>query len=171
MHRHIGIGLIAASAQLVSLGSEPAEVALRRTPHQGLQPQMIVDNHGVVHLVYFHGEPAAGDLYYTRRSSGSDSWSEPVRVNSQPRSAIAIGSIRGARIALGRNHRLHAVWNGSAASQAAHSGKTPLLYTRTKASGEGFEPERNVITTAWGLDGANPFAAPRNLSARCQAAR
>lgn len=65
-------------------------------------------------------------------------------------------------MALGKNNRVHVVWNGGkGAAKATISGKevTPLLYTRSTDSGAGFEPERNIITAAAGLDGGSSVAA------------
>jgi hypothetical protein len=41
-----------------------AEVVLSRVPQNGIQPQALVGSDGTVHLVYFQGEPKAGDLFY-----------------------------------------------------------------------------------------------------------
>src|SRR5712692_2605547 len=79
-------------------------VRLLRLPEGGLQPQTAVDDRGVLHVVYFSGEPAGGNLFYVRSTEA------PVRVNSQPASAIATGTIRGAQLALGRNGRVHVAW-------------------------------------------------------------
>jgi hypothetical protein len=137
-----------------------AVVQLDRVPGGGIQPQAAVGSDGTVHLVYYKGEAAAGDLYYCRRAAEDAQFSEPVRVNSSPGSAIAAGSIRGAQIALGRDGRLHVVWNGSNRSEPRGPEKeTPLLYTRLSDDGARFEPERNVITSAYGLDGGATLGA------------
>jgi hypothetical protein len=74
-----------------------------------------------------------------------------------------MGTIRGAQAALGKNARVHVVWNGMGKGTAAVSisGKetAPLLYTRLNDAGTAFEPERNVITWAAGLDGGSSTAA------------
>src|SRR6185503_15941898 len=116
----------------------------------------------VTHLIYFQGNPASGDICYVRKAPGEDAFSKPIRVNSQPGSAIAIGSIRGAQLALGRGGRVHVAWMGSQNAQPAMiSGArtTPMLYTRLDASGQAFEPERNILTWAAGLDGGGSVAA------------
>jgi hypothetical protein len=50
---------------------------------------------------------------------------------------------------------------GKGATQPTINGKevTPLLYTRLNDAGTGFEPERNLITYAAGLDGGSSVAA------------
>ncbi len=135
-------------------------VSVRRVPHRGIQPQVVVDDKGVVHLIYYRGDPAAGDLFYVRSTDGGTTFSSPIRVNRQPGSAIAIGNIRGAHLALGRNGRVHVAWNGSAKARPRGPRQaTPMLYTRLTDDGTAFEPERNVIQSAFGLDGGGSVAA------------
>jgi hypothetical protein len=152
---------------------EPAEkITWTRVPAGGLQPQVAVDDRGAVHLVYFRGEASKGDLYYVRSNDGGKTFSSPVRVNSQPESAVAAGTIRGAQLALGRNGRLHVAWNGSSVAQprgplnpeqAADSpyNGLPMLYTRLNEDGTAFEPQRNLMTKTFALDGGGTVAADR----------
>lgn len=136
------------------------EVKLIRTPDDGIQPQVVVDRSGVVHLIYFKGEDEAGDIYYVRKSTQDTSFSKPVRVNSVPGSAVAIGSVRGAQIAVGRGGRVHVGWLGSDRAQPRGPGNsTPMLYARLNDRGSAFEPERNVMQFAVGLDGGGSVAA------------
>ena len=145
--------------------AEPAAVHLIRTPQGGLQPQVAVGRDGAVHLIYFLGDPEGGDIYYVRQTPGAPDFSEPLRVNSQPGSAIAIGTIRGAQIALGRNGRVHVAWNGSRqAEPKGPGGATPMLYTRMNDAGTAFEPQRNVMQVAAGLDGGGSLAADQTGS-------
>ena len=135
------------------------EVELLRTPQDGLQPQAVVDAQGVLHVIYFQGEPAGGDLFYTRRLPEASTWSAPLRVNRRPATAVAVGTIRGGQLALGKNGRLHVVWNGRQKAASDNPRQAPLFYTRMNRAGDGFEPERNVITYAFGLDGGSSVAA------------
>src|SRR5579859_4436176 len=142
--------------------SETPRVTLLRTPGGGIQPQAAVDNSGVVHLIYYKGDAAGGDIFYVHRRAEQESFSKPIRVNTRAGSAMAIGTIRGAQLALGKNGRVHVVWNGGkGAAPAIINGKetTPLLYTRLNDAGSAFEPERNIITQAAGLDGGSSVAA------------
>jgi hypothetical protein len=136
---------------------QAAKVVVSRVPNGGIQPQAVVDAAQTVHLIYFKGEPKGGDIYYLRQSQGGDKFSEPLRVNSQPGSAIAVGTIRGAQLALGRNGRLHVAWNGSK-SVNAHPG-APMLCTRLNDKGDAFEPERDLMTRTLHLDGGGSVAA------------
>jgi hypothetical protein len=138
---------------------DPArKVSLARVPNAGIQPQVAIDASGMLHMVYYKGDPGHGDLFYVRSRDGGATFSAPLRVNSQPGSAIAAGNIRGAHIALGKGTRVHVAWNGSQ-SLTGKMGREPMLYTRLNDSGTAFEPERNVIQIAWGLDGGGALAA------------
>ncbi|HVV99299.1 MAG TPA: sialidase family protein [Planctomycetaceae bacterium] len=138
-------------------GVRGTQVSVIRTPDRGIQPQAAVDAEGNLHLVFFKGTPGAGDVFYVRRAAGSSEFSSPLQVNSQAGSAIAVGTIRGAHLALGKGGRVHVAWNGSNAAKI--DGKNPMLYTRLNDAGDRFEPQRNVIQTAYGLDGGGSVAA------------
>lgn len=140
-----------------SVAAAEARVKLVPTPNRGIQPQAVVDKEGVIHLIYFKGDSGGGDIFYVRQEPGQESFSAPIRVNSQAGNAIAIGTIRGAQMALGRKGRIHVAWNGSKRS-GQHTG-VPMLYTRLNDAGTGFEPERDLITYAAGLDGGGSVAA------------
>src|SRR5262249_45282386 len=100
-------------------GSGRVSVSMRviETPDGGIQPQAAIDDQGVIHLIYFQGDPSGGDLFYRRLELGAERFSQPVRVNSQAGSAIAIGTIRGGQIALGKGGRIHVAWNGATGAQ------------------------------------------------------
>src|SRR5436853_254194 len=94
-------------------GVFPASVTLERVPEKGLQPQLAVASDGTLHLIYLSDSPKAADIHYVHRAADAKEWSATVRVNSQTGSAIAMGTIRGAQLALGRNGFVHVAWNGS----------------------------------------------------------
>ena len=136
-----------------------SRVELKRVPDSGIQPEAVTGADGTVHLVYFKGDAASGDLYYVHSVDGN-TFSSPIRVNSLPGSAIAIGNIRGARVAVGRAGRVYVVWNGSQkAAEANGERRPPMLFTRMNAKGTAFEPERNLIRSAYGIDGGGGIAA------------
>jgi hypothetical protein len=136
------------------------KVALVRVPDAGIQPQVAVDNAGVVHMIYFKGDPGEGDLYYVRSRDGGATFSAPLAVNSVRGSAVAVGNIRGAHLAIGRNGRVHIAWNGAhQENPAGPRGHEPMLYTRLNDAGTAFEPQRNVIRSAYGLDGGGALTA------------
>lgn len=153
------------SALNIALSSSASfKVNLERAPDGGIQPQAVNDSKGIVHLIYYRGDAQAGDIYYVRQDGSGNLLSQPVRVNSQPNSAIAMGWVRGAQIAIGKDDSVHVLWNGSGKAAPKAIGETrPLLYTRLKADGT-FEPQRNLITWAGGIDGGGAIAADRQGS-------
>jgi hypothetical protein len=142
----------------VCAADAPPAVRLARLPAGGIQPQAVTDRDGTAHLVYFQGEPLAGDLFYVRWRPETASFTPPVRVNHRPRTAVAVGPVRGAQLAAGRRGRLHVVWNGSGEVKAEGHDGAPLWYTRSTDAG-GFEPERDVIRKTGALDGGGSVAA------------
>jgi hypothetical protein len=150
------IAFLIVCASATSLSSP--QVELKRVPDNGIQPQVAVDQSGTVHLVYFKGDPSQGDLFYAQ-SSDAEKFSDPIRVNSVPGTAIAIGNIRGARIAVGRHGNVYVVWNGSPKLGKPALGRTPMLFSKLNETGTAFEPERNLIHTAYGIDGGGGIAA------------
>jgi hypothetical protein len=142
--------------------ADAPEVSLVRAPDGGIQPHALRDEGGAVHLIYFKGSASGGDVFYVRRAPGQGEFSSPMRVNSRPGSIIAAGTIRGAQMALGGNGRIHVAWMGSAEAEPAviDERKTaPMVYTRLRDDRSGFEPERNLLTWAAGLDGGGSVAA------------
>ena len=132
-------------------------VKLVRTPEGGLQPQALIDAGGVLHLIYLKGDPKACDVLYARRDAGRTNFSQPLRVNSEPGAAIAVGTIRGAQLALGRSGRVHVAWNGAGTKKSPRG--APMLYARLNDAGTAFEPQRDVSTTTQHLDGGGSVAA------------
>lgn len=145
----------------VSFAQTPSanRILLSRVPGNGVQPQAVLDERGTVHLIYLAGEPAASDVMYVKRAAGQPEFTAPLRVNSQPGSAIASGTIRGAQLALGKNNRVHVAWNGSQKAAASATHEVPLLYARLNDAGTGFEPQRNLMQQSHELDGGGTVAA------------
>jgi hypothetical protein len=136
-----------------------AAVTVSRLADGGIQPQAAVDGAGDVHLIFFRGEPAHGDLFYMGSADGGRTFSAPIRVNSTPGAAIATGTVRGGQIAVGRTGRVHVAWNGS---RAVGPASTPMFYTRLNSDHTAFVPERNVMHGAYNIDGGGAVAADRN---------
>jgi hypothetical protein len=144
-----------------------APVPLRQVEHLavpdgGIQPQAAIDGRGTIHLIYYKGDPAGGDLFYVRRGPADQAFTAPLRVNSEAGSAIAAGAVRGGRIALGRNGAVHVAWN--AAHPVTHNGEpiTPMWYTRLAPGAHAFEPQRAIGTHTKNLDGGGTVAADRS---------
>src|SRR5688500_13671908 len=70
------------------------EVRRLRLPDGAVQPQAAGDERGTVHLIYLSGDPKRSDVFYARSTGGGAfDFNNAVRVNSQPGSAIAMGSM------------------------------------------------------------------------------
>src|SRR5262249_54433714 len=94
-----------------------------------------------------------------RMVRGQQRFSSPIRVNSRPASAIAAGSVRGGQIALGKDGRVHVVWNGSGQGTKGPGDGSAMLYARLNDAGAAFEDERNLMQGTQGLDGGGTVAA------------
>lgn len=131
------LGAIVASACLAT--SDP--VTVLRIPDGGRMPQASVDLDGTIHLIYYRGAMTGGDLFYVSRAHGATEWSTPIRVNSEPRSAIGMGPMDGGDMARGEGPtdggRLHVVW--------FLNNPLRFIYTRSTEDGSGFEPQRVLL--------------------------
>jgi len=154
------------AATLVAIASasgthaDAPSVSLLHMPDRVVQPQAIIDANGVVHIVAFKGEPGGGDILYWRRDAANGRLFAPIRVNSEAGSAVAMGTIRGPQLALGRGGLIHVAWNGSNQSKTKNAfGSTPMLYTRSNLERTEFEPQRNLMKVTSALDGGGSIAA------------
>lgn len=159
----VAFGLCVAMAVGVAASIAPvaqtADVTLVRVPNNGVQPQVVHDASGAIHVIYFQGDPAHGNLFYTRLDAASLQFAQPIRVNTRPDSAVATGSMRGGQLAIGQGGRVHVVWDGSdKATPRAPAGRTPVLYTRLNDARTAFEPERNLVQTSVFADAAGVAA-------------
>jgi hypothetical protein len=151
MRNHFGIALVVLAVLTSHAWTADITVQVLRTPERGIQPQAVVDGKGVLHLIYFKGDPGKGDLFYVQRKTGKDDFTEPIRVNSEAGSAIAVGSIRGGQLAIGKNQRVHVTWNDS-------KGKT-IFYSRLNDDGTAFEKQRGLMRSSAIPDGGGSVAA------------
>jgi hypothetical protein len=155
---------IAASLPLgVSFGPREADVAAPRVelvglPAGGIQPQAVTDAQQVLHVLYFTGAPAGGDLYYMRRQPGEAAFSTPVRVNSVPATALATGSVRGGQLTVGAAGEVHVAWYGAKEVAVAGAKRRPVWYARLSTESKRFEPQVNVAAGSTGIDGTTVAA-------------
>jgi hypothetical protein len=154
---------ITAAICLIAANSLGAQVSLVRLPDNGIEPQCAVDASGELHVIYLTGDPMSADIFYVRSRDGGTTFSKPMRVNTNPNSAIATGAVRGPHIALGREGRVHVAWMGSSKAMPRGPGSTtPMLYTRLNDNGDAFEPQRNLIQSKPGLDGGGSIATDQS---------
>ena len=165
-HRPVPMLVAFCCAMSFYLRAEAADpqnrVIVIAVPDGGIQPQAAVDDRGIVHLIYFKGDPAGGDLFYVRSAPGTIEFSKPLKVNSQPGSAVAMGTIRGGQLALGRGGKVHVAWNGSQSASPPNPIKgTPMLYARLNKDRNTFERQRNVMQKSFYLDGGGSIGDDR----------
>lgn len=149
----------------VAAFSQP-DVRFERLPDNGRQARAAVASDGTVHVVFLVGEPAASDVMHMSRAPGEAEFAAPVRVNSQPGSAVMAGTMRGAQIALGPDGWIHVAWNGSQIAEPTGPGHSddhphaglPVLYSRSR-DGLAFEPQRGLMRRTEMLDGGCSVAA------------
>ena len=162
--------LVSASIASVSSSTYPrvdgVSVDIARLPNGAMQPDIVTDRRGAVHMVYLVGEPSAANVIYVQSADGGKSFSSPLQVNTGDGSAIATGTIRGAQIALGRDGGVHVAWNGSDRAQPkpppdpiTKRAGMPMLYARMIPPSRTFEPQRNLMTRSTNLDGGGSIAA------------
>lgn len=153
------MAVFAALVLLAAIGTDE-RVRLVKLPAGALQPEAQLTSRGEIELLWFAGDPAGGDLFVASSRDGGATLAGTRRVNGDKSRALALGTVRGARLAVGRDDSLHVAWMGAAkAEPRAPGGATPLLYARASGGGGPFSPPRNVITAAVGLDGGFDLAA------------
>ena len=152
------IGLFAGVPSFRAEGPSAPRVELMGLPDGGIQPQAVMDERRGLHVLYFKGAPAGGDLYYMRRPSGAREFSTPVRVNSLPGSSLATGSVRGGQLSVGANGLPHVAWYGAQEIDIGGSKRRPVWYTRLANDSLRFEPQVNVAAISTGIDGTTVAA-------------
>ena len=152
INRRIALAALILIIGVLASASSAPRITTLRVPDGGLQPQLILRD-GILHLIYLTGAPEKAGIVYRQSKDYGQTFSTPLQVNTKE-SAMAIGNIRGPQLAIGRNGRAHIAWNGVNAQN-----RMPMFYSRLNDSGTAFEPERNLINTAWGLDGGGALAA------------
>ena len=133
-----------------------AEIHIQKTPDAGVQPRLVVDDSGNVHLLYFKKRLAApsareGNLYYRRYLPERNGFGLPVKVSS---SAYDLRSfaIERAAMAVGGDGRVHVVWYVPKDNQ--------YYYSSSNTEGSIFETQRPMVEQfSEGLDAGADIAA------------
>ena len=144
----------------VVVATASAAVRVELVPENGMQPQVATGSDGTIHLVYLKGAPQGCDVRYVQKPAAGREWSAPITVNSVPNTAVAMGTIRGAQIALGKDNRVHVLWNGVSPRDASgRYGSAPLFCARKETKQSAFSPQRDLISGTLHLDGGASIAA------------
>lgn len=110
------------------------------TPNGGMVPEAEIDRHGVIHLAYVSGE----DVYYVRSSDQGKTFSNPLRVNSEPGTAHPANMFRGPDLALGKDGRIHAIWYSNAYQRKLPHDQWGVMYAHLNEANTAFVPARNL---------------------------
>lgn len=102
-------------------------------------PDAEVDSSGTVHVAYL----SDNNIYYVNSSDGGNSFSDPMRVNTEPGFASG-GHFRGPDLALGKDNRVHVGWYNNANALKRPKNERGFMYTRMNAENTGFEANRNL---------------------------
>ena len=118
-------------------------VSLARVPDVGIQPQLVSDRHGHVHLLYYRadgGSPEQGHLYYRKYAQSSQRWLDPIQVSTTPyRNSGTIGR---ASMLVDDTNRIHVSW--------FKMSNATYYYSRSNLETSGFEMERSLVAARAG---------------------
>lgn len=137
-------------------GALQAEVLLMPVPDEGVQPRLVQDAEGGVHLLYFKkriNRPAAreGNLYYRQYDAEAGRFGSPVRVSSQAFNMMTFALARAA-MAVGGDGRIHVMWY--------LPGESAFFYSRSNPERSQFEPQQSMVTEfVEGIDAGGDVAA------------
>src|SRR5262245_16476722 len=139
-------------------GIKVPAVKVVRLPAGATYPKAIYRT-GVLHVVYFMGDPKQGDVYYLRWSMGPIDFSKAVRVNSQPRSVYVAGPGSGPQLAVDDHsiYKVHVAWAGPPGSGAGTG--NAVYYTHFDEKKSAFEPQQEVRGKADGIATAPAVAS------------
>lgn len=132
-------------------------VEVLRLPEGGVQADAAVDAEGVLHRVYLGGDAARAEVWYQRRAPGQPEFDRPVRVNQEPGRAVAVGTVRGPRLAVGLRGERWVIWNGSGTRPGTPAGAA--LWLATAGPDGRFGPEQELNRETEHLDGGASVAA------------
>ena len=133
-----------------------AQVLIEATPDSGLQPRLVNDDEGGLHLLYFKKRLQArsareGHLYYREFSQEGKRFGDPIRVSSEAYN-LQTFSIARASMAIDGVGRIHVVWYLPQ--------KNLYYYARSDVDRQIFEAQRSMVTTfADGIDAGADIAA------------
>ena len=133
-----------------------AEIIIKPTPDQGLQPRLSVDENGGIHLLYFKkriNRPASreGNLYYRQYDLKTGQFSLPLKVSSSAFSMQTF-SIARASMATTEDGRVHVMWYYPRSSE--------MIYARSNPERTAFETQRSMVSIYQeGIDAGGDIAA------------
>ena len=156
IYRSLCMLLLIPLLGIVASASHAAEVAIMATPDEGLQPRLVTDAEGGIHLLYFKkrlNRPGAreGSLFYRQYNTEAGGFGPAVRVSSQAFNVQSYAIARAA-LAIDGAGRAHVMWYLPRSSV--------YYYTRSNPERSAFEAQRSMVSEfAIGLDASGDVAA------------
>lgn len=126
---------------LADISAAVPEVQIAATPDGGVQPRLVTDAEGEVHLLYFKKRlraPAAreGNLYYRQYLKDQGHFSQPVKVSTQAFNLQSYAIARAA-LAIDGQGRVHVMWYQPRSDH--------YFYTRSNSDRTAFEQQRSMV--------------------------
>ena len=127
--------------ELAVQAADAAErVRVMQTPGNGQVPDAEVDGKGTVHVAYVAGQ----DAYYVKSADKGKTFSEPLRINSEPGTVHPPNMFRGPDIALGKGGRVHVVWYVNAYQRKLPKDQWGVFYSHLDPGQNAFAKSRNL---------------------------
>jgi hypothetical protein len=112
-------------------------------PEQGEVPDAEIDRDGTIHIAYVVGENA----YYASSRDNGETFSAPIRINSEAETVHPPHMYRGPDLALGSMGRVHVIWYANAYQRKLPQDQWGVFYSRLDPEKRTFAPSRNLNHT------------------------
>jgi hypothetical protein len=116
------------------------EVRVVEIPGGGGVPDAETGADGTIHLVWVK----ADDVWYAKSADDGRTFSEPLRVNSEPGTAHPPNMFRGPDVAVGRDGMVHVIWYNNAFQRKRPKEEWGVNYARLETKTSAFTPTRNL---------------------------
>lgn len=136
-----GIRLLTALLAASVLHAGTVErVRVVATPEGGEVPDAEVDSAGNLHVAFVSGQ----DAYYIKSSDKGQTFTTPIRINSEAETVHPSNSYRGPDLAVGKNGRVHVIWYVNAYQRKLPQSEWGVFYSHIDPGAKAFAPARNL---------------------------
>src|SRR5262249_29863288 len=115
-------------------------VRVVNTPGNGAVPDAEVDRNGTVHVAYVSAE----DAFYAHSGDNGQTFSAPLKINSEPGTVHPPNMFRGPDIAIGKAGRVHVIWYVNAFQRKLPPDQWGVFYSHLDPSAQAFVPGKNL---------------------------
>lgn len=137
--------------------STASEVIQVRLPNGALQPRAETANDGATQIVFLEGNPQACEVKLASLSR-TGVLSAPMTISSPSSQAVAMGTVRGPSLAIGKDGVRFVLWHGKNGSASGGKGSA-LFFTRVDGNGNATTPPFDILDTTTALDGGASVTA------------